>query len=168
MIFPLKISAGKVLQEFHLRTYVCDLVNIIKTHDQLTVVSRAAKQSRTGDTTVCYIHERSILIERSPKADCKNQPYEKTTRDTKLLNPLTIIRHVRLILNNYSLPFFSNTLWNVGQSVVFFFSFSSFAYSLRMWALVPKIFEAYISACVLARAMKLLYKLSNDIIYYPA
>ena len=50
---------------------------------RLTVVSRAAKQSRTGDTTVCYIHERSILIERSPKADCKNQPYEKTTRDTK-------------------------------------------------------------------------------------
>ena len=50
---------------------------------RLTVVSRAAKQSRTGDTTVCYIHERSILIERSPKDDCKNQPYEKTTRDTK-------------------------------------------------------------------------------------
>ena len=50
---------------------------------RLTEVSHVAKQSRTGDTTVCYIHERSILIERSPKADCKNQPYEKTTRDTK-------------------------------------------------------------------------------------
>ena len=41
------------------------------------VVSRAAKESRMGDTTVCYMHERLILIERSPKADCKNQPYEK-------------------------------------------------------------------------------------------
>ena len=92
------------------------------------VVNRAAKQSRTGDTTVYYIHERSILIERSPKADCKNQPYEN---QRVILNPLTIIRHVRLILNNYSPPFFSNTLWNAGQSVVFFFV--SFAYSLRMW-----------------------------------
>ena len=44
------------------------------------VVSRAAKQSRTSDTTVCYIHERSILIERSLKACYKNLPYEKTTR----------------------------------------------------------------------------------------
>ena len=35
---------------------------------RLTVVSRAAKQSRMSDTTVCYIHERSILIERSLKA----------------------------------------------------------------------------------------------------
>ena len=46
---------------------------------RLTVVSRAAKQSRTSDTTVCYIHERSILIERSLKACYKNLPYEKTT-----------------------------------------------------------------------------------------
>ena len=45
-----------------------------------TVVSCAAKQSRTSDTTVCYIHERSILIERSLKACYKNSPYEKTTR----------------------------------------------------------------------------------------
>ena len=44
----------------------------IKTHG-----SRAAKQSRTSDTTVCYIHERSILIERSLKACYKNSPYEK-------------------------------------------------------------------------------------------
>ena len=47
------------------------------------VVSHAAKQSGTGDTTVCYMHEQSILIECSPKADCKNQLNEKTTRDTK-------------------------------------------------------------------------------------
>ena len=47
---------------------------------RLTVVSRAAKQSRTSDTTVCYIHERSILTERSLKACYKNSPYEKTTR----------------------------------------------------------------------------------------
>ena len=34
----------------------------------LMVVSCTAKQSRMHDTTVCYIHERSILIERSLKA----------------------------------------------------------------------------------------------------
>ena len=50
---------------------------------RLTVVSRAAKQSRTSDTTVCYIHERSILIERSLKACFKKIPYEKTTRVTR-------------------------------------------------------------------------------------
>ena len=50
---------------------------------RLTVVSRAAKQSRTSDTTVCYIHERSILIERSLKACYKKLPYEKTTRVTR-------------------------------------------------------------------------------------
>ena len=50
---------------------------------RLTVVSRAAKQSRTSDTTVCYIHERSILIERSLKACYKKIPYEKTTRVTR-------------------------------------------------------------------------------------
>ena len=44
---------------------------------RLTVVSRAAKQSRTSDTTVCYIHERSILIERSLKSCYKKIPYEK-------------------------------------------------------------------------------------------
>ena len=125
---------------------------------RLTVVSHAAKQSRTGDTTVCYIHERSILIERSLKLTVKTNLMKKPRA---ILNPLTIIRHVRLIQNNYSLPFFNNTLWNAGQSVVFFFFSSSsssfsFAYSLRMWALVPKIFETYISTCVLARAMKLL------------
>ena len=43
----------------------------ISTKSRLTVVSRVAKQSRTCDTIVCYIHERSILIERSPKANCK-------------------------------------------------------------------------------------------------
>ena len=51
---------------------------------RLTVVSRVAKQSRARDTTVFYIHERSILIERSPKASCKTLPYEKITRVTKI------------------------------------------------------------------------------------
>jgi len=50
---------------------------------RLTVVSRAAEQSRTGDTTVYFVHERSILIERSPKADCKNQINDNTKCDTK-------------------------------------------------------------------------------------
>ena len=50
---------------------------------RLTIVNRVAKQSKMGDTTVFYIQKRSILIERSPKVDCKNQPYEKTMRDTK-------------------------------------------------------------------------------------
>ena len=47
------------------------------------LVSCAAKQSRTRDTTVCYIQERSILTEHSLKAYCKKQPYEKTTYATK-------------------------------------------------------------------------------------
>ena len=46
---------------------------------RLTVMSHVAKQSRTCDITVCYIHERSILIERSPKATHKKLPYVKTT-----------------------------------------------------------------------------------------
>ena len=41
------------------------------------VVSRAAKQIWKGDTTMCFIHERSILMKCLPKADCKKQPYEK-------------------------------------------------------------------------------------------
>ena len=32
------------------------------------VVSRTAKQSRTSDTTVCYIHGQSVLIEHLLKA----------------------------------------------------------------------------------------------------
>ena len=56
------------------------LIDQVQIISRLTVVSRAAKQSRTSDTTVCYIHERSILIERSLKACYKNSPYEKTTR----------------------------------------------------------------------------------------
>ena len=40
-------------------------------------------QSRTCDTTMCYIHERSILIERSLKAYYEKLPYEKTPRITK-------------------------------------------------------------------------------------
>ena len=62
--------------------------------------------------------------------------------------------YMRLLLNNHSLFIFSNILRNVGQFVVFFSSF--FAYPLRMWTSVaPKNFEAYISTCILARAMKL-------------
>ena len=47
------------------------------------VMSRAAKQSRTHDTTVCYIHEQSILIERSLKAYYEKFPYEQTMRVAK-------------------------------------------------------------------------------------
>ena len=67
----------------HACFYVCEAKTIKCHKSRLTVVSRAAKQSRAHDTTVCYIHERSILIERSPKAYCKKLPYEKTTRVTK-------------------------------------------------------------------------------------
>ena len=99
---------------------------------RLTVVSRAAKQSRTSDTTVCYIHERSILIERSLKACYKKIPYEK---QRALQEQLPITSNIRLLLNKYSLFIFSNIPRNVGHFVVFFsFSFSSFTYSLRMWA----------------------------------
>ena len=47
------------------------------------VVSRVAKQSRMRDATVCYVHKRSILIERSPKAYYKKLLYGQTTRITK-------------------------------------------------------------------------------------
>ena len=50
---------------------------------RLTEMSRAAKQSRMRDTTMCYIHERSILIEGSLKSYYKKLPYEKTMRVTK-------------------------------------------------------------------------------------
>ena len=90
------------------------------------VVSRAAKQSRVRNTTVCYIHEKSILIERSPKAYCKKIPCEKTTCVTK-----TTYNNFSYKTTTYSPFFFSNTPWNVGQSVVLFFSSSFFAYSLR-------------------------------------
>ena len=49
---------------------------------RLTVVSHVAKQSRVHDTTVCYVHERSILIEHLPKAYCYLM---KTTRITKTI-----------------------------------------------------------------------------------
>ena len=98
----------------------------------LTVVSRAAKQSRTSDTTVCYIHERSILIERSLKACYKKYLMKKRA----LQEQLPITSNIKLLLNKYSLFIFSNIPRNVGHFVVFFSfsSFSSFAYSLRMWA----------------------------------
>ena len=63
--------------------------------------------------SLCYKMKRSILIERSPEAYCKKLPHEKKHA---LLKPLTIIR---LIVNEYSPLFLSDTLWNVGQSAVF-------------------------------------------------
>ena len=48
-------------------------------------MSDVAKQSRTCDATLCYIQERSILIERSPKAYCNKLPYDKAMRITKLV-----------------------------------------------------------------------------------
>ena len=93
------------------------------------VVSRTAKQSRMCDTTMCYIHERSFLIERSLKAYYKNFLMKK---QSALQKQLCITSYIRLILNKYLLLLFSNILRNVDQSVVFF-SFS-FAYSLWMWA----------------------------------
>ena len=63
---------------------------------RLMVVSCMAKQNRTRDTTVCYIHEQLILIERSPKAYCKNYLMKK---QHALLKPLTIIRYIKLVLN---------------------------------------------------------------------
>ena len=55
------------------------LLLIMIRQSRLTVVNRAAKRSRMSDTTMCYIHERSILIERSLKAyhSHKKLPYEK-------------------------------------------------------------------------------------------
>ena len=46
-------------------------------------VSRAAKQSRAYDKALCYIHKRSMLIQRLPKACCKKLPNEKTKHVTK-------------------------------------------------------------------------------------
>ena len=66
----------------------------IALRSRLTVVSRAAKQSRTSDTTVCYIHERSILIERSLKACYKKIPYEK---QRALQEQLPITSNIRLL-----------------------------------------------------------------------
>ena len=77
------LACGPQASGIHIRQST--RAHVITYTSRLMVVSRAAKQSRTGDTTVCYIHERSILIERSPKADRKNQPYEKTTHDTKFV-----------------------------------------------------------------------------------
>ena len=65
---------------------------LVSMMSRFMVVSHTAKQSRAHSTTVCYIHERSILIERSPKACCKKYLMKKRV----LLKPLTIIRHLRL------------------------------------------------------------------------
>ena len=105
---------------------------LLKHLSRLTLVSCAVQLSRTSATSVCYIHEQSILIECLPKAYCKNNLMKK---QHALLKPLTIIRHIRLVLNKLSSLFLSYTLWNVGQAVIFFsISISSFAYSLRIWA----------------------------------
>jgi len=112
------------------------------------VVSRAAKQSRTSDTTLC--HERSILIERSLKRYHTELPNEKT-----LLKQLRITSYIRLMLNKYSLFFFSNAPRNIGQSVIFFF-FSTSSSSFAGVGLALKNFEPYISTFILAGDMKLL------------
>ena len=54
------------------------ILNELQTLSRLTVVSCAAKQNRMRDTAVCYLHERSILIECSPKATHNKLPYVKT------------------------------------------------------------------------------------------
>ena len=54
-------------------------------------------------------------------------------KQRELLKQLRITSYIRFMVNKYSLLFYSNTPRNVDQSVVFF-SFSSFAYSLRTWA----------------------------------
>ena len=49
---------------------------------------------------MCYIHERSILIERSLKACYKNLPYEKTTRVTRTtyISTCILARAMKLLL----------------------------------------------------------------------
>ena len=54
------------------------IINFVMHLSRLTTVSSVAKESRTCDTTVCYMHEQSILIECSPKAYSKKLPNEKT------------------------------------------------------------------------------------------
>ena len=61
--------------------YVCIYIYIYIS--RLMVVSCAAKQISVCDTTMCYIHEQSILIECSPESYCKILPYEETTRVTE-------------------------------------------------------------------------------------
>ena len=74
-----------------------------------------------------------------------------------LLKPLTIFRYVRLILNVYSPLFLNNTLWNVGQSIVFFFFSSSF-----ITGMLNENFQG-----LLGRAMKLSIQALQQYIILP-
>ena len=64
---------------------VCVHPKAIKIHGS---ESRSQTKSihRTHDTTVCYMHERSILIEHLIKACFEKLPYEKVTRVTKTVS----------------------------------------------------------------------------------
>ena len=116
---------------------------------RLTVVSRAAKQSRTSDTTVCYIHERSTLIEHSLKACYKKYLMKK---QRALQEQLPITSNIRLLLNKYSLFIFSNIPWPLCRILLLLL----LRILIKDVGVAPKNFEAYISTCILARAMKLL------------
>ena len=80
------------------------------------------------------------------------------TKQRVLLEQLRITSYVCKVITKqkrtYIPLFFIYTLWNVDQFVVFF-SFFSFEYSLMIWGVEPKIFEAFIFVCILAGAMKL-------------
>ena len=111
---------------------------------RLTVVSRTAKQSRTSDTTMCYIHERSILIERSLKACYKNYLMKK---QRTFIAQLRITSYIRLLLNNCSLFM---ECWPVCRILLLLPRIL-----IEDMSVEPKNFETYISTCILARAMKL-------------
>ena len=76
-------------------------------------------------------------LERSPKAYCKKHPYEKTACVTK-----TAYNHYVYKTGNGHHFLISNTLYlikcrpicHLPLLLLFSFSSSSFAYSLRMWA----------------------------------
>ena len=59
----------------------------------VTVVSRAAKESRTRVTTVSYLHKWITLIERSPKTSSKTYLLKKSARTTKITS------YSRIMLN---------------------------------------------------------------------
>ena len=132
---------------------------------RLTVVSRAAKQSRTSDTTVCYIHERSILIERSLKACYKKYLMKK---QRALQEQLPITSNIRLLLNKYSLFIFSNIPWPLCR-ILLLLLLLLLRILIKDVGVAPKNFEAYISMCILARAMKfLLQALQRYIILFKS
>ena len=75
--YTTSITAKNIKQHTYMyhRSNLCE--QNLECTSRLTVVSRTAMQSRARDTTVCYIHERSILIERLPNAYCKNYLMKK-------------------------------------------------------------------------------------------